>query len=186
MPKPARMGTSKEEDHHRPHGEEPVVGVLRDEVVVRLGRELRAHEQRHHAGGEEEGERRDDVENSDALVVERRQPARHAAVAPRRGQRSRCGPPSALTFLSGRRRRRQTFIRPDVFDQRLHLELGPAASDRRHVGLRHPESRVRSPELRQRVGVDERAVQRHGRPRGRPRRARGTWRRRGPRSRGRG
>ena len=35
-------------------------------------------------GGEEEEERRDDVEDPDALVVERRQPARDAAVAPGR------------------------------------------------------------------------------------------------------
>ena len=76
----------EEEDHHRPvHGEQLVVGVLRDEVVVRLG-ELGAHEQRHHAGGEEEDERRDDVEDPDPLVVERRQPARDAAVAPGRGR----------------------------------------------------------------------------------------------------
>ena len=80
----------EEEDHHRPvHGEQLVVRVPGDEVVVRLG-QLRAYEQPHNAGGEEEEERRDDVEDPDPLVVERRQPARDASVVPggRRGLRA--------------------------------------------------------------------------------------------------
>ena len=80
----------EEEDHRRAvHREELVVGVLGDEVVVRL-RELGPHEQRHQAGREEEEERRDDVEDPDPLVVDRRQPAGDAAVAP--GRADRLGP----------------------------------------------------------------------------------------------
>ena len=48
-----------------------------------------AHQEPHHAGGEEEEERGDDVEDPDPLVIECRQPARDAAVAPGRAHRLR-------------------------------------------------------------------------------------------------
>ena len=68
-----------EEDHRRPvHGEELVVGVLGDEVLVRRG-ELGPHQQRQDAAEPEEGEARDDVEDPDPLVVDGRQPARDRA-----------------------------------------------------------------------------------------------------------
>ena len=45
-------------------------------------RELRAHQQRHHAAGEEEHARGDDVEDPDPLVVDGDEPARDAAALP--------------------------------------------------------------------------------------------------------
>ena len=77
----------EEKDHRRAvDREQLVVGVLGDEVVVRL-RELGPHQERHHPGREEEEERGDDVEDPDPLVVDRRQPAGDAAVAPGRVDR---------------------------------------------------------------------------------------------------
>ena len=71
-----------EEDHRRAvHRQHLVVGVAREEVLVGR-RELRAHEQREHAAADEEDDRREDVEDPDALVVGRREPRREAVPAP--------------------------------------------------------------------------------------------------------
>ena len=72
-----------EEDHRRAvHRHRAVVGVLRQEVLVRR-RELRAHQQREHAARRR---RRPsavhDVEDPDPLVVDGREPARDLAALP--------------------------------------------------------------------------------------------------------
>ena len=135
-------------------------------------------------GGEEEEERRDDVEDPDALVVERRQPARHAAVAPGRGSRSPCGRPLTVAFLlgccGGARRR----VRPDV--RRSGPAPGTRASRGRPAACRPVVRRVQA--VLEQLGqhLRGRRACRSGRRAGRdrpPRRARGTWRRRGPTSR---
>jgi hypothetical protein len=71
-----------EEDHRRPvHRHDLVVRVAREELAV--GRDqLRAHEQRHHAAGDEEEQGRPDVQDPDPLVVDRRQPRGDAAGHP--------------------------------------------------------------------------------------------------------
>jgi hypothetical protein len=55
------------------HGEQLVVLLVGEKLQPRTG-QLRPHHQRHHAGEQEEDERRDQVEVSDHLVVGGRQP----------------------------------------------------------------------------------------------------------------
>ena len=89
-----------EEDHRRAvHRQDLVVGVPGQEVVARL-RELRPHQHRHHAAGEEEDPGGDDVEDPDPLVVHGDEPARDAAALPGGDRRlgvSRQGAPPAGT-----------------------------------------------------------------------------------------
>jgi hypothetical protein len=64
----------EQEDHRRAvEREELVVALRRQQVVVRRA-ELEAHQQRLDAADQEEGERRDDVEDPDLLVVGRGEP----------------------------------------------------------------------------------------------------------------
>jgi hypothetical protein len=85
VPKAREDRDDDEEDHRRPvQGHHLVVGIPRQEVLVRL-RQLRAHEERKHAAGAEEDEARDEVEDSNPLVVDGRDPAREAAAPPRHG-----------------------------------------------------------------------------------------------------
>jgi hypothetical protein len=95
-----------EEEHHRRavHREELVVEVRPDELAGRQG-ELRAHDQREHAGEEKEEQRRADVKETDDGVVD----VRDDAPALRRG-------PDALELFEflGRARRwvRQRALEP--------------------------------------------------------------------------
>ena len=83
-----------------------VVGAFREERLVGR-RELDAHREGEDAADREEDERRQDVEDPDALVVDRRQPRRHLARAPvgaegagRLGvDRHYCVPPFAYCFV---------------------------------------------------------------------------------------
>ena len=80
---PGQHRRVEQEDHRRAvHREELVVGLGRQDVVVRR-RELVAHHERGQAGDEEEHERRVDVAHADPLVVDGREEARDARrVAP--------------------------------------------------------------------------------------------------------
>ncbi len=83
VPEPGEDRDDDEEDHRRPvQGHHLVVGIAREEVLVRL-RELGAHQEGKHAAGAEEDEARDEVEDPDPLVVDGRDPARVAAAPPR-------------------------------------------------------------------------------------------------------
>jgi len=78
-----------EEDHRRPvDREELVVGVVLDEVLVRLG-ELCPDQQRHDPAGDEEEPSGREVEDPDPLVVDRDEPTCDAAAMP--GRSGLCG-----------------------------------------------------------------------------------------------
>ncbi len=84
VPEAGEDRDDEEEDHRRPvDREELVVGVARDELLLGLA-ELEPHQHRHDAAGEEEEERRDDVEDPDPLVVEGHEPLRDRALLPGR------------------------------------------------------------------------------------------------------
>jgi hypothetical protein len=68
--------------------EELVVGVVLDEVLVRLG-ELCPDQQRHDPAGDEEEPSGREVEDPDPLVVDRDEPAGDAAAVP--GRSGLCG-----------------------------------------------------------------------------------------------
>ena len=126
----------EEEDHRRPvQREQLVVGVLGDEVVVRL-RELGAHQERHHAGREEEEERGDDVEDPDPLVVDRRQPAGDAAVAARSGSTVSVRTATSPGRLLRLRRSEQPRFDLMYATSAAICASGPAAAGRRHVARR--------------------------------------------------
>ena len=83
----------EQEHHHRAvHGEELVVGLLAEHAVQRQ-RELRAHDERQHAGEQEEQEGGADVPGADVVVVDDGQ-------APQAARRM----PDALEFLQLARR----------------------------------------------------------------------------------
>ena len=70
-----------EKNHRGPvHREQHVVGVRRQEGVVRHG-ELEADEHRLDAADHEKKQRRDHIQNADALVIDRGEP-RHLPVLP--------------------------------------------------------------------------------------------------------
>ena len=118
-PRPQRH--DDEEDHRRAvHREDLVVDLRRQQRVVRLG-ELRAHQQRLDAAEHHERERGDQVEDPDALVVGRRDPADpRPRAAHRRGWRRS---PRAAAAVRARR----CCSTPDIAAQPLSPGIGGRA-----------------------------------------------------------
>ncbi len=118
-----------EEDHRRAvHREDLVVGVGREEAPVRA-RELQAHEERLDAADGEEEERRQEVEDADALVIDGRDPGEDRALSC-----ASASPWGGLATGASRGSRRSS-ERLEVGDEVGHLRVG-------ELRVRHVASRL--------------------------------------------